>query len=162
YVQASERLGLSRSGWGWDTRLVDLNNDGTLEAIQATGFLRGGKGKVNRWPELQALGTSNDSLLRDPRFWPRLRTIPPYRDDISGDDTFAFFVRARDGRFYDLAHKVKLDELPADKGGPIADVDAEGPGLSKPMNTRGIAVADVDGDGRIDFAVANQWQNSFI
>src|SRR5262249_35188082 len=55
YVQASEKLGLSRSGWSWDCRLVDFNNDGVLEAIQANGFL---KGEVNRWPELQSLGTS--------------------------------------------------------------------------------------------------------
>ena len=28
YVQASEKLGLSRSGWGWDCRLADFDNSG--------------------------------------------------------------------------------------------------------------------------------------
>ena len=54
---------LARSGWGWDCRLADFDNDGLLEAVQAVGFI---KGKVNRWPELQALGTSNDRLIHDP------------------------------------------------------------------------------------------------
>jgi hypothetical protein len=134
YVQMSEELGLARSGWAWDCRLVDLNNDGVLEAIQATGFL---KGEINRWPELQSLGTSNDRVMHDPRFWPRLEPST----DVSGHDTFAFFVRAKDGRYYDMAPKL---------------------GLSDAMVSRGIAVADVDADGRMDFAIANQWEQSFL
>jgi hypothetical protein len=30
------------------------------------------------------------------------------------------------------------------------------------MVTRGIALADVAGDGRLEFAVANQWEPSFL
>src|SRR5690242_20266310 len=52
YYDASEGLGLSRSGWGWDARLVDLDNDGVPEALQATGFV---DGTTSRWPELQEL-----------------------------------------------------------------------------------------------------------
>ncbi len=132
YVQASEQLGLSRSGWGWDTRLGDFNNDGVLEALQATGFVQG---KVNRWPELQSLGTGNDRMMSDPRHWPRFRP----GDDVSGRQANAFFVRAADGRYYDLAPDL---------------------GLTEPWVTRGIATADVDGDGDLDFAIANQWQPS--
>jgi hypothetical protein len=134
YVQASEKLGLSRSGWSWDCRLADFNNDGILEAIQANGFVQG---KVNLWPELQALGTSNSQLLSNPKFWPNL--TPGV--DVSGSDTLAFFVRAGDGQFYDLAPQI---------------------GLSEAMVSRGIALADVDGDGRLDFAIANQWQPSYF
>jgi hypothetical protein len=134
YVQASERLGLSRSGWGWESRLADFDNDGVLEAFQATGFV---KGKANRWPELQALGTGNDQLIHDPRRWPGFRP----GDDLSGHEPDAFFVRGKDGRYYDLAREV---------------------GLGEPMNSRGIATADVDGDGDLDFAVANQWEPSYF
>ncbi|MDD4915295.1 MAG: CRTAC1 family protein [Methylococcales bacterium] len=132
YVQASEKLGLSRSGWGWDTRLADFDNDGALEAVQATGFIMG---EVDRWPELQSLGTGNDRMMSDPRHWPKFRA----GDDISGHEANAFFVRAADGRYYNLS----------------ADL-----GLDGAMVTRGIATADVDGDGDMDFAVANQWQPS--
>jgi enediyne biosynthesis protein E4 len=134
YYDAGEELGLSRSGWGWDSRLADFDNDGVLEAVQAMGFL---KGTTNRWPEMHELGATNDQLLSDPRFWPDFRPGA----DFSGSDHDRFFVRAADGRFYDLSHRL---------------------GLSTPMVTRGIALADVDGDGRLDFAVANQWQPSFL
>jgi hypothetical protein len=134
YVQASERLGLSRSGWGWDCRLADFDNDGVLEAIQAVGFI---KGKVNRWPELQSLGTSNDRIVHDPRLWPNFKPGA----DLSGYDLDPFFVRAADGRYYDVGPEL---------------------GFSEPMVSKGIALADVDGDGRLDLVLANQWGPSFF
>jgi len=134
YVDASEGLGLSRSDWSWDARLVDLDNDGVLEAVQATGFV---KGDVPRWPQLQELGTGNDELLSDPRAWPRF--MPG--DDLSGDGHPRLFVRASSGRYFDVAPAV---------------------GLGAPAVGRGIAVADVDGDGDVDFAMANQWEPSYL
>jgi hypothetical protein len=134
YHDAGEELGLSRSGWAWDARLADFDNDGVLEAVQATGFL---KGTTNRWPEGQELGATNDQLISDGRVWPDFRPGA----DFSGGDHNRFFVRAADGRFYDFSHRL---------------------GLGTPMVTRGIALADVDGDGRLDFAVANQWEPSFL
>ncbi len=134
YVDRSESLGLSRSGWGWESRLGDFNNDGVLEALQATGFL---KGNVNRWPELHEVVMGNDQLLRHPHSWPILQA----GDDVSGNGHNFFFVRAPDGRFHDIARQLSLDQ---------------------PLLTRGIATADVDGDGRLDYAIANQWGTSYF
>ncbi len=131
YHDESERLGLSRSGWGWDTKIADFDNDGSAEVIQAVGFLRGA---TDRWPELQELAMGNDEFLRDPRNWPRLGP----GDELSGKGRNRFAVRLGD-RFWDIA----------------PDLDLSEPGVS-----RGIAVADVDGDGALDFAVANQWAAS--
>jgi len=133
YLQKSEALGLSRSGWGWDCRLADFDNDGKLEAVQATGFL---EGTTNRWPELQSLGTANSAIMHDPRFWPSFRP----GDDLSGHQGLAFFVRNKYDRFFDVAQEV---------------------GLGNPAVSRGIALADVDGDGKLDMVVANQWGPSF-
>lgn len=135
YEQSSERHGLSRSGWGWDCRLVDFDNDGHLEAIQATGFT---KGTINAWPELHALGTTNDQLVSDPRFWPR---FTPGVSDLSGDNPNPLFVRAANGRFVDIAPELGLDQ---------------------PWNTRALAIADVDGDGWQDVVAANQWEPSIF
>ncbi len=134
YIDRSESLGLSRSGWGWEARLGDFNNDGVLEALQATGFL---KGNVNRWPELHEVVIGNDQLLHNPRSWPILQA----GDDISGNDHNPFFVRGPDGRYHDIAAQLSLDQ---------------------PLVSRGIATADVDGDGRLDYAVANQWGTSYF
>jgi hypothetical protein len=134
YVQGSEKLGLSRSSWSWDCRLADFDNDGVVEAVQAAGFM---KGEINRWPELQSLGTANDQIMHDPRLWPKFRP----GDDLSGHDPDAFFVRGSDGKYHDVAEEV---------------------GLGEPMNSRAIATADVDGDGRLDMVIANQFGPSYF
>lgn len=132
FEEASDRLGLARSGFSWEARLADYNNDGVPEAQQAAGFIRG---TVNRWPELQELAMGNNLTIKNPRNWPRFDE----GGDISGHLHNPFFVRSSSGRYFDLA----------------ADV-----GIDHPQVARGIAVADVDGDGDLDFAVARQWEPS--
>jgi hypothetical protein len=132
YRDRGEDLGLSRSGWGWDARFDDFDDDGVAEAMQAIGFVRGEK---NRWPELHELAMGNDNNMLFPGAWPHVKP----GDDLSGHLHNPFFVRARDGRYYDLAAEL---------------------GLADNHVSRGIAIADVDGDGALDFAVANQWEAS--
>jgi len=132
FENKSEPLGLSRSSWAWEAKLVDFNNDGIKEAIQGTGFV---KGEVDRWPELQELATANDELLSNVDFWPRLKP----GDDISGNAHIPFFVRHESGKYFDLAAQIDLDDA---------------------QITRGIAIADIEHDGKQDFVSANQWEDS--
>ncbi len=139
YRDASEPLGLSRSNWGWDARFADFDNDGVPEALQATGFVAG---ETNRWPEMHELAIGNDNMLANPYNWLNLKS----GDDLSGHHPTPFFVRAdsggkhrHGGRYFDLGKEVGNGDVQV---------------------SRGIAIADVDGDGRLDYAVANQWQPS--
>lgn len=134
YRDESESLGLSRSGWAWDCKLADFDADGVLEMVQALGFM---KGEIDRWPELHEVAMGNDALLRFPGSWHSF--LPG--DDLGGRSPNAFFVRSKSGRYFDLARDVAID---------------------RPQNTRGIAIADVDGDGDLDLAFGNQWEPSMF
>lgn len=133
FQDRSEGLGVARSGWGWDVRFADFNNDGVDEIVQAVGFIRG---SVNRWPELHELAMANDVVVRHAGAWPLFRA----GTDISGHSRNPFFVRADDGRYHNIAPIVARER-----------------GVS-----RGIATADVDGDGKVDYAVARQWDSSLF
>jgi hypothetical protein len=132
YREASEPLGLARNGWSWDIRFGDFDNEGSLQIIQAAGFV---KGNTDRWPELHELAMANDDMLHRTVSWPRFHP----GDDLSGHDHNHFFVPSQSGTYVDLSHDLALDD---------------------PQVTRGIATADVDGDGLLDFAIANQWEDS--
>ncbi|WP_433496311.1 FG-GAP repeat domain-containing protein [Sphaerimonospora sp. CA-214678] len=121
--------GTAWSGWGWDVKIDDFDNSGEPAIVQATGFV---KGQTDRWPQLQELATANDRLLQNPTWWPNVRA----GDDIAGHQTLRFFVKGPAGQYADLAPEL---------------------GLAVPVPTRGIATGDADGDGRLDFAVARQW-----
>ncbi|WP_214110392.1 CRTAC1 family protein [Acrocarpospora catenulata] len=125
----SAPLGLAWSGWGWDLKIADFNNSGTPAIAQSTGFV---KGEVNRWPLLQELATANDQVLQYPAWWPNVRA----GDDVAGSQTLMFYAKGPDGQWSNVAGEL---------------------GMSIPVPTRGIATGDADGDGRLDMAIARQW-----
>jgi len=135
FVDSSEPLGLARSFFSWEIRSADFNNDSVPEVVQATGFVRG---DTDRWAELQELALGNDNTILDPRSWPNFRP----GDDLSGQVHVPFFVRSSGGRYFDLAGEID--------------------GLGQRQLSRGIATGDVDGDGDLDMAIADQWETSYL
>ena len=126
----SSELGTAWSGWAWDVKFADYDNNGDPEITQTTGFVQG---ETNRWPNLQELATSNDSVVDNPAFWPNVEK----GDDLAGDQTLHLFAKSNEGgRYVNVAPHL---------------------GLAVPVPTRGIATGDTDGDGLLDFAVARQF-----
>lgn len=134
YDNWSEKLGLSRSGWAWDIKVGDFDDSGYPQILQATGFVQG---QVNRWPELQELATANDAIVSNPSLWPQFTP----GDELSGSSPNPFYVRDPDGRYWNIASLIGVTDT----------------GVS-----RGMALGDVFHNGHVDFAVANQWRQSYF
>ncbi len=132
FHNASEELATARTAFSWDNKIADLDNDGIPEILQATGFVRG---KVNRWPEIQEIALANDALVSNPGNWPNL-----LGGDMSGAAPRVVFSRAgTKSSFQNVAEASGLDDV----------------GI-----TRGIALADIDGDGDLDWVEANHFADS--
>ncbi len=121
-------------GWAWDVKFADLDNRGELQILQATGFI---KGTRNRWPELQELAMGNDELLKFPAAWPRFSS----GDDLSGQGHDRLYVADAVGKYHDVWPFLNLD---------------------RNTISRGIAIGDVFGDGRLAVAIARQWMPSIF
>lgn len=146
FIDEGAQRGIALSGWSWDIRFADILNSGCPALFQAVGFL---KGEKNRWPELQELATGNDLMLRHPGVWPRFSG----GDDLSGRDHDRLYLpdcgagSNDSGRFHDVSMKVDLGRTRP---------EGEPPGTV----SRGIAVGDVHGNGRLSVVIARQWMPS--
>jgi hypothetical protein len=129
FTQQAQQYGLAWTGWCWDVKFGDFLNDGQQEVLQTDGFV---KGSIDRWPWLQEMAMANDNLLSNPAMWPN---VGP-GDDIAGDQSLAFYARNTDGKYVNVGTRL---------------------GLGVQIPTRGVAIADTTGTGRLDFAVARQW-----
>jgi len=133
WVNRSAEAGVAHSAWAWDSRFEDFNNDGVLELVQATGLV---KGRANRWPDLSQVGAGNDTFVKYQSCWPEFLMGSA---EVDGSYPNPFWVLSNNGLYADLSTTLFPGLTPA---------------------TRGIAIADVDGDGYPEMVYANFWEES--
>ena len=133
WVNRSAETGVAHSAWAWDSRFEDFNNDGVLELVQATGLV---KGTANRWPDLSQVGAGNDAFVKYQSCWPEFLMGSA---EVDGSYPNPFWVLSNNGLYADLSTTLFPGLTPA---------------------TRGIAIADVDGDGYSEMVYANFWEKS--
>ena len=133
WVNRSAETGVAHSAWAWDSRFEDFNNDGVLELVQATGLV---KGTANRWPDLSQVGAGNDAFVKYQSCWPEFLMGSA---EVDGSYPNPFWVLSNNGLYADLSTTLFPGLTPA---------------------TRGIAIADVDGDGYPEMVYANFWEKS--
>ncbi|WP_407319799.1 CRTAC1 family protein [Isoptericola halotolerans] len=133
YEDRAADVNLAVSGWSWDIKPIDPTNSGRDGFVQATGMI---VGTEELWPRLQEMAMGNDQILSSPTSWMRIGPDA----DISGDEPNRLWVPVGDA-YADVGSSVPFDDRTA---------------------SRGFSVADVDGDGRQDVIVANQWARSQV
>jgi len=132
WVDRADDAGVAHSAWAWDSKFEDFDNDGVLELVQATGLV---KGTENRWPDFAQVGGADDALVKYQASWPRFLE----GSDVDGSYPNPFWALAGNGRYAELSGDLFPGLTPA---------------------TRGIAIADVDGDGYPEMVYANFWEDS--
>jgi hypothetical protein len=114
-------LGVNDAGWGWGGAFTDLDLDGFLDLVVASGYISQGEGEY--WYRLATLVSGDSRLIVDSRQWPPVGNL-----SLSGHELSHVFVWSGH-RFVDRGREA---------------------GLERPFDARGTLVADFDGDGRPD------------
>ena len=134
FTDLSRETGTCETLWGWAAKFGDYDNDGLLDLFVVNGLRSAGPD--NYIPVLVEMITRPGVDFTDVRNWPKIGTMT-----WSGYQKKKFY-RNIDGHVF--------KEMSAAAG---VDNDKDG---------RGLAVADFDNDGRLDFVQSNADQEPFL
>jgi hypothetical protein len=129
----ARELGVDRCGFGWGAKFVDVNNDGRKDLVVTNGISRGLPGVERESWFLYMHALSIPDFIYDisgtKHFGPM-----EIRGNISGFERNCLFLQNEYGKFTDIGHAA---------------------GISDDNNGRGVAIGDLNNDGRLDVVVAN-------
>jgi hypothetical protein len=134
FTDLSRETGTCETLWGWAAKFGDYDNDGLLDLFVVNGLRSAGPD--NYIPVLVDLITKPGVDFTDVRNWPNI-----------GNMTWSGYQKKK---FYRNIDGHAFKEMSAAAG---VDNDKDG---------RGIAVADLDNDGRLDFFQANADQEPYL
>ena len=129
FTDISLETGTYDGGWGWGAKFFDYDNDGDQDIVAANGFISAGEGSY--WYDLASWTVLGEDAA-DAANWPAI-----------GDRSFSGYERER---------------LWRNDGFNTFTEESSAAGLITDRDGRGIAVLDVDNDGDLDVAIANQGQ----
>ena len=126
FIDVSNETGSCDTGWGWGAKFFDADNDGLLDIYAANGFIS--DGEDDYMTKLLEFIFEEGIDLRDAEKWPDMTgySMGGYERNV--------FLHQQFGVFTSI--------------GGEAGVDDQG-------DARGVATADFDRDGRMDFVVSN-------
>jgi hypothetical protein len=134
FTDLSRETGTCNTLWGWGAKFADFDNDGWEDLFVATGLRSAGPG--NYIPVLLEMLLEPGVDLRDVRNWPPI-----------GDMSWSGYQKQK-----------LLRNLGAQS---FKEVGAEA-GVATDLDGRGVALLDLDDDGRLDFAQTNANQPSLL
>lgn len=127
FSDVSRETGTYNTGWGWGAKFFDYDNDGWLDLYVVNGWVSAGN--QDYVPDIFQMITKPGIDFADARNWPPM-----------GNKSLSGYEKKR------LFHN---------EGGQMFKDEAARHGLDSIRDGRGIGVADLDNDGRLDLFVAN-------
>ncbi len=126
---------VSKCGWSWGSKFVDLNNDGFEDLVVANGFISGDP-KKEYWYHIGELNAAGPDVLSDAKNW---KPINGYT--FGGHQKNCLFVN---------------------NGREFINISKSSNFSSKAFDSRGVAKVDFDNNGSLDIVVTNQGEKPFV
>ena len=127
FADVARETGTHNTGWGWAGKFFDYDNDGWQDLYVVNGWVSAGE--ENYVLDVFELIVQPNVDLSDARNWPPM-----------GNKTLSGYQK---------------NSLFRNQGGTLFNDEAARHGLDSKLDGRGVAVADYDNDGRLDFLVSN-------
>ena len=126
FTDVSQEANACDTDWGWGAKFVDIDNDGKLDIYAANGFISAGD--EDYMDVLLDFIFREDVDLTDAKVWPDMGGF-----SMAGYEKNVLFMQTHKG-FENVGESAGVDSI---------------------RDSRGVAIADFDDDGRMDIVVSN-------